>query len=267
MRLVAVAVAVLPAVLLAGVPALAATPDAATVAKRMKAALEPSRPSVRRLDISISAEGGDTTRYTAGQARKIRPDGSWILTVLLAPDGTRGIATMMQERPHEEDVLWLYLPAVRRVRKIVPAGRYEAFVHSDFTYADLGFVDARATYRLLPPAKRDGATLYILQETPRDRWQYARIVDHVAPDTWLPVRREFYDPSNTLWKIEELDDVTTIDGVPTATRIRMQDVQQGGSSEIAITGVRYDVDVPDALFDPQHLPDAVSSTAWAPPPH
>jgi outer membrane lipoprotein-sorting protein len=243
-------------------PAVAAPPDAATVARRMKAALEPARASVRRLDITISSENGESTRYTAAQARKQTPDGDAMLTVLLAPEATRGIAVVVRERPQQDDVLWVYLPAVRRVRKIVPAARYEAFVHSDFTYADLGFVSMRETYKLLPAEKVDGATRYVLQETPRDRWQYARIVDHVAPDTWLPLRREFYDPSNTLWKVEELADVTAVDGVPTPTRVRMQDVQQGGSSEIHVSAVRYDVDVPDTLFEPEHLPDAATSATW-----
>ncbi|HZP43194.1 MAG TPA: outer membrane lipoprotein-sorting protein [Candidatus Binatia bacterium] len=246
--------------------ARAAAPDAATVATRMQAALEPARSSARDLDIVVSAEQGESTHWRAGQARKIAGGARRVLTVLLAPAGVRGLAFLVEEQPEQTDVARLYLPGVRRVRTIVPALRSEPFLGSDFTYADLGFADRGAHYRLLGSEERDGVRVYRLEEVPRARWYYARVVDQVAADTWLPRRREYYDAANALWKVEELGDVTRVDGVPTPLRIRMEDVQQGSSSEIRTTNVRWDPDLPDALFDPARLPDAVASPVWNAPP-
>ena len=45
--------------------------------------------------------------------------------------------------------MWMYLPALDRVRQIVPVETYQRFFDTDFTYADLGFVSRRGQYRLL----------------------------------------------------------------------------------------------------------------------
>lgn len=141
----------------------------------------------------------------------------------------------------------------------MPANAYDAFVSSDFTYADLGYVDLNASYNELPSEHHDGKELYKLEETPEQRFYYARIVTLVDPETWLPVRREFFDPGTHLWKIETFDEVHTIDGVPTALHLRMEDVQAKSNSEITVSDVRFDIDVPDTLFDPSELREVASN--------
>ena len=258
-------IAVLALLVGIGASSWAATPDASSLAKQMKAALEPAGTSVRKLEITVSTESGESTRIDAAEARKITADGSRMLTVLLSPEPLRGIAVLVEERADEDAVRWVYAPSVRRVRKIVGAAKYQPFVESDFTYADLGFVDRSPTYKLLGTETRDGTVVYKLEEVPRETWHYSRIVDFIASDTSLPIRREFYDPANQLWKVEELRNVTTVDGVPTPLTLRMEDVQQHGSSEIKTTDVRYRVAVPDALFAAKSLPEAASSPLWTAP--
>jgi Outer membrane lipoprotein-sorting protein len=67
--------------------------------------------------------------------------------------------------------------------------------------------------------------------------------------------------AGTLWKTETFEEAS-IDGVPTPIRIQMKDLQGKSSTEIQMSNVRYDIDVPDALFDPVKLPTAASSPAW-----
>ena len=67
---------VVACVLLVAVPAVARPPDAQTILKRMKAALEPERPSIRTHRLAMRAADGSTTEWTARQARKRLPDGN-----------------------------------------------------------------------------------------------------------------------------------------------------------------------------------------------
>jgi hypothetical protein len=64
-----------------------------------------------------------------------------------------------------------------------------------------------------------------------------------------------------LWKTELFEE-ETIDGVPTPIRIQMQDLQGKSSTEMRVSDVRYDVEVPDALFDPMKPPTAATSPVW-----
>jgi hypothetical protein len=79
-----------------------------------------------------------------------------------------------------------------------------------------------------------------------------------------PLRRDYYDAANQLWKAELYRDTAVIDGVPIVLRIGMEDEQQDTSTELRVSPVRYDATIPDDLFDPQRLPQASQHPLWAP---
>ncbi len=101
---------------------------------------------------------------------------------------------------------------------------------------------------------------------PQETWYYARVVTWVAEDGGLPVKREFYDPANVLWKVERFEQVSAVDGVPTVHHRVMEDVQGKTRTEIDVSAVRYDVTLADALFQPDGLPNASADSLWTRPP-
>ncbi len=249
-------------VMLMGSRLLAEPPDVTTLIKQMKAALEPARPSTRKIVITVHSEGG-AVEWTAHQACKEFPDGKRVLTVILEPESVRGVALLVWERKDQPEAQWMYLPAVRRVRKLVPVSAFESFLNTDFTYYDLGFIglhDRGFTY--LGEETHAGVQAYKVQEAPRNPFYYSRVVTWIAADTFLPLQRDYYDPANALWKTERFEDRTVIDGVPTALRIVMENKQEGTSSELRVSNVRYDAKVPDDLFNPKDLPKAESHSLW-----
>jgi hypothetical protein len=256
---------VLAALLLAGTAAADAPPDARGVIEKMRAALEPPRASTRKVTIVLNAVAPQTEslQLVAGQARKKLADGRRILTVVLAPEDARGIGLLVAERQNEPDLQWTYIPAVRRVRALVPADTYQSFLNTDFTYADLGFVDEDATYKLLGNETRDGTPAVKIEAVPRDQWYYSRSVIWIASDSSLPIRKEFYDPAGLLWKVETWGHVVQIDGTPIPLQVRMEDVRQGGSTELRVSDVLWDRELPDALFEPRNLPQAPASPVWS----
>ena len=255
---------ILATLLLAAAPAIAASPDAGTLVQKMRDALEPPRASTRKVTIVLNAvaPATETVQWTAGQARKRLSDGRRILTVMLAPASERGIALLVQEQPKKADLQWFYLPAVRRTRTLVRADAYQAFLNTDFTYADLGFVTQDAVYKIVGNDTRDGIAATKVEGIPREQWYYSRFVIWIANDTSLPVREEFHDPSGSLWKVETWGQVTRIDGMPVPLDVRMEDVRGGGSTELRVSDVVWDRELPDDLFDPRKLRDVASSPVW-----
>jgi outer membrane lipoprotein-sorting protein len=160
--------------------------------------------------------------------------------------------------------MWIYLSALQTARGIVPVDVYGRFLGTDFTYSDLGFVSRHGTYRFLGEETHKGVHAYKVEEVPKEQWYYSRIVTWVSADSLLPLQRNYYDRAGRLWKTTVFDQVTVVDGVPTPLQIRMLDKQQNTSTEFQVSEVHYDVDVPDALFDPQRLAQAVTSSLWQP---
>jgi outer membrane lipoprotein-sorting protein len=257
-------VAVLALLALAAAPAAAAPPAPKDVVQKLKVALDPPRRSVRTLTFHVSTREA-TTQATVAEARKVVDGAERRLLVVLAPDGIRGTAYLVQEGGPRPDVQWVYLPAIRRVRTVVSPEAYTAFLNSDYTYADLGFVSARPTYRVLGEAVEGGTNCWKLESVPKETWYYARVVTWVAEDSGLPVKREFYDPANVLWKVERFEQVSKVDGVPTILHRVMEDVQGKTRTEIDVTNLRYDVALPDKLFQPDDLPEASADPIWTRP--
>ena len=114
-------------------------------------------------------------------------------------------------------------------------------------------------------ARDEGMADIKVQEIPRQPWYYLRIVTWVAADSFLPLERDYYAPSKRLWKIERFEEIKRIDGVPTPLWITMEDLRDGSSSTLEVSDVRYDTNVPDTLFDPGRLPEAVASPVWQEP--
>ncbi|NOT55512.1 MAG: outer membrane lipoprotein-sorting protein [Deltaproteobacteria bacterium] len=78
----------------------------------------------------------------------------------------------------------------------------------------------------------------------------------------LPLKREYYDPAGALWKVETFEKITVIDGIPTLLLVRMADVRAGFTSELRVSEVRYNTDLPDSLFDPTQLAGAADADVW-----
>ena len=248
--------------------AQAEPPNVANIVAQMKAVFEPARPSIRKVIISVSEDKGlNNTQWIAGEARKTLADGKRTLIVILAPESIRGSAFLIWERKEltdQQDMMWTYIPELRRVREIRGVDAYDHFLRTDFTFADLGFVSRHGTYRLLGEEAHDGAQAYKMEEVPKEQWYYSRVVTWVDTESLLPLERDLYDRAGRLWKRMLFDHVTPINGIPTPQRIRMVDVQQNGSTELLMSEVRYDVELPDELFNPKRLPQVIASPLWQP---
>jgi outer membrane lipoprotein-sorting protein len=255
-------VTVLIAGLLMSAPSRALAQDPVMdVVKKMKEVFEPVRPSTRTVDITMTA-GGETIHWVAREAMKQFPDGKRLVMVMLEPAEVQGNAYLIWEPKDKLSAVWTYMPVLHRVRALAGVDAYEHFLGTDFTYADLGFVRLHPQYRLLGEEDRGGKKTYKIEESvPQERAYYSRVIMWVSKDALLPVQRDYYDVAGTLWKTEVFEE-ETIDDVPTPIRMQMKDLQGKSTTELRVRDVRYDVEVPDALFDPVKLSTAASSPVW-----
>lgn len=250
-----IAVALSMVALIAGREAAAAEPSGSQVVQQMRAVLEPDKPSVRLMDLTVTG-GDENTTFKLVQARKQLPDGRRSLTVLLAPPAARGLAYLVEEKKGGAPVEYVYVPMVRRVRKFMGTENHSAFLDSDFTYADLGFLPTDTKDTLVGEEKVAGREVYKVESVPDaevKRWYYSKIATWIDKETLLPVQRDFYDPAGQVFKIETFGSVTRVDGIPTAMQITMDTVGAQSKSKLDVTDVTYGTGLPDDLFSPAKL--------------
>ena len=238
-------------------------PNAASIIKLMKQALEPERPSVRIFTLKVNNPEGLTTTWRLGQARAEANGSNWMLTVVLSPaPWGKGIALLDEDKPSAMAVRYVFFPGVRRVRTFTPLATWEPFFGSDFSYQDFSFVRPVAHERFEGTEIHYGKKCYKLEGTPTNNPYFSKVVMWVATDTALPVESEYYDVAGKLYKSEHYERVVTIQNVPIVTKIVMKDLQSGGSSEIDVINVKYGEEVPQNLFDPKNLPKAADDQFW-----
>ncbi len=109
--------------------------------------------------------------------------------------------------------------------------------------------------RLLRSVDDDGKPVYEIEFRPTDSWYYSRIVTQIDPDTMLPVKRNYFDRADRLWKVQTFTRMATVNDLPVPLYIEMRDVQQGSLTVIEYSNVVYAADLSDELFDPDNLRD------------
>ncbi len=241
---------------------LCSAADVKSIMKQVKAVIEPVRPSIQKIVITKTERGG-TQQIVLMQAFKKLADGTRRLIIVLEPADLKGVAALLSESGEKKaDSIWVYLPAINRVREILGVGQYDPFLGTTFTYADLGFVKLGGKYVLLGEEKCEGKSAYKVEEKRLPDDYYSRIVNWIAVDSKMPLKRDFYSAGSQLWKTELFKDITIIDGTPTPIRISMTLVDGRTSAEFKVVELNYDVNMPDEIFDPNRLSTVATHQVW-----
>jgi hypothetical protein len=238
---------------------MAADFDATTIINKMKEALEPEISCTRKVVFTLKDDHGQVTNtWVAREGRKKLPDGKRSLLIMLEPNGVKGVAFLVWERKDRTSVKWLYLPAMKRIVKMAPVMAYDSFQGTDFTYSDLGFINVRGTHKLLGVVDHLGSKAYKVETIPEAKWYYSRIITWISTKNFLPLERDDYDVTGTLWMTQLFEDVEVINNIPTPLQVRMLDVQSKTSREYRVSDICYGAPIPDEVFELKGLPNALN---------
>lgn len=243
------------AMLLLG-PATTAAPPPATLLDEMQEAIVPSTAQLSRVRVSVTKElePDASLSWDVLVARKRFADGPRTAISIMNPDAIQDAAVLTAPDDDGRGLgLWLYSPSERRARQLAPLEPDRHFLRTDFSYDDLGLTRRELTeLRLLGEAGIAGTETWKIDAVPADEgWYYSHITTWIAKDTKLPVRREYYDRAERLWKIVTFQ-TAMIEDVPTILGITLEDVQSRSVSEWRIEAISYrstDLDKADLSAD------------------
>ncbi len=151
----------------------------------------------------------------------------------------------------QEDNQWIYLPALRKVKRISSENKNDYFMGSDFTYDDLGGRDLDAdVHKLLRTEEVNGDLCYVVESTPKESgYMYGRTINWVVKDKWIGLKKEFYDPKGELLKTLSVTRYADIDGILTILETVMHNVQSNHRTIMAISDVQYNTGIEDIFSE------------------
>ncbi len=174
------------------------------------------------------------------------------LMVFQSPADVRGTSFMNWSYADagKSDDQWIYLPALKRVKRISSEGRGDYFMGSDFTYDDLGDRHPSAdTHTLTGTETVDGEQCWVVESVPKNPADlYSRTVTWVSREKSVGLKRDYYDRRGALLKTLRVSSVGLISGVWIITKTEMHNVQKGTSTRMEFSDVRINTGIADGSF-------------------
>ncbi len=150
----------------------------------------------------------------------------------------------------KSDDQWIYLPALKKVKRISSDSKSDYFMGSDFTYDDLGDRKLDAdTHKLLREESTNGQECYVVESVSIDEdYIYSKTITWINKANFVGVKKEFYDEDEELLKILTIKEVKEISGFWTITHSEMENVQKNHKTAIELDNIKINTGVPASKF-------------------
>nr|MCR5003484.1 outer membrane lipoprotein-sorting protein [Bacteroidales bacterium] len=167
-----------------------------------------------------------------------------------------GFLTWDYDQIGKDDDKWLYLPAMKKTRRISgSSSKTDYFMGTDFTYDDMGDRNVdEDEHTFLREEMRDGQKCWVVESKPKDtREIYSRKVMWIRQDCCITVYVEFYDKLDKLHRVLSVSDIKKVSGFWTSCQMVMKNVQTGHRTTILIKNPTYNEKVDKGMFTVSRL--------------
>jgi uncharacterized protein len=211
----------------------------------------------------VNAQGQERVRETTGQTKLLpgTPDNRRVI-VFDSPADIRGTKTLLIEHSSADDDIWIYLPAMKKVRRLVASNKKDSFVGTDFSYGDvIGHKVEDWDHRLVGEEKVGGVDCWVIESVPAtpqvaDTSGYSRRITWIDERSFVALRTDIFDLQGALLKRLVQEDVREVDPANhrwQPMRLVAENVQTNHKTIIELKNFKANVGISDAAFTPRAL--------------
>ena len=200
--------------------------------------------------------GDESVRSLSIKVLEQEADGDKSLVVFNEPADVNGTALLTFTHKQGDDDQWLYLPALKRVKRISSSNQSGPFMGSEFAYEDFTSQEVeKFDYTYLREDTVDGRPVHVFERDPlHPKSGYTRQVVWLDKEYQQPLKVEYYDRKNDLLKVFEASDYRQYqDHHWRAHRMDMENVQTGKSTTIVWDNFVFDQGLRERDFDRNSL--------------
>jgi outer membrane lipoprotein-sorting protein len=224
------------------------------------------------IDKSGSVRQRETLRQRITLGRK-SDDIAYKDLVMFTSPQVKGLATLTWTymNPKRQADTWLWVPSLKKIRKISQANADDSFLGSDFTNEDIltrRFEDE--TYKLIGEESFKGYTCefdkktyykdapcFVIEAKPkRSPWYYSKRILWVDKKTGGGIYEEMYDPLGRMFKtIFKNFVIYNVSGkeYPAQALLEVKDLRTGHRTVITNTDIKFDTGLSEDLFTERAL--------------
>ncbi len=209
------------------------------------------------LEMVLRNKSGDESRRALEiSTLEISGDGDKSLTVFDSPRDIKGTAFLSFTHALEPDDQWLYLPALKRVKRISSSNKSGPFLGSEYAFEDLtSFEVARYGYKYLRDETVEGIDCFVVEMYPKyEHSGYTRQIGWIDKARYIIIKGEYYDRKNELLKTQVFKDYKQyLDKYWRAHEQLMTNHQNGKSTLLLWKNYQFGVGLTDRDFDKNTL--------------
>lgn len=208
----------------------------------------------------VNPQGQKKERKVVRYTKTDKSDLNKIFIRFTSPRDVENTGLLTWEKKGGDDDQWLYLPATKKAKRIASSGKKNRFMGTDFSFEDLRPEPLDAyEYKLLGTESCDGKSCSVVEAVPKTEREkqdsgYSKRKFWVLQDNHFSVKREFYDQTGTLEKIERSTDLKSLGGTLwRANSIEMEDVKKRTKTILTVEQRKINQGLTDDVFTEREL--------------
>jgi len=209
--------------------------------------------------LTITEKGGSTRSRTISMITKSYADGlEKRIIKFIEPADVRGTSMLVVDNKNSADEMWIYLPALKKTRRIVTSEKGKSFMSSEFSNADMTS-PAISDFTHKHLEKSGTNNQWIIESTPvnenkADEYGYSKKISYISIDKSQVQKMEFYNFDNELFKVIEIKSIYPLpDGKYLVKDMLANNLTTNRRSEILFSNINEGVKIDDSNFTIQNL--------------
>jgi hypothetical protein len=214
--------------------------------------------------MTVIEKNGTTRNNKLSMATKLYDGGKTEKRIyrFLEPADVKGTGVLVFDYEAKADDLWIFMPALRKTRRIVSSDRGKAFMGSEFSFADLTIPDLSSySAALVKEESAGGEACYVIDVTPKDaavgkEEGYSKKTYWVSKSTFSVRKGVFYDLAGAKLKELNTSDIKLLDAAKKrhrAMKMEMSNAQNGRKSIFQTEQVAFTPNTKDEYFTTPYL--------------
>jgi hypothetical protein len=204
------------------------------------------------LMILKNKHGQESARKLRIRTMEVEGDGDKSLTIFNTPRDVSGTAFLTFTHKAGDDDQWLYLPALKRVKRISTRNKSGSFMGSEFAYEDFSSQEVeKYTYKWIREEALDGKECFVIEKYPVDKKNsgYTRQVVWIDKNEYREWKVDYYDRKDSLLKTLLIKGYNKyLDRYWRADEMNMANHQNGKSTKLVWSNYTFRVGLKDSDF-------------------
>jgi hypothetical protein len=202
----------------------------------------------------VDRQGREQVRQFTILRRDVTEGGDQQFLVLFSyPADVRKTVFMVHKHVEgADDDRWLYLPDLDLVKRIAAGDKRTSFAGSHFLYEDVSGRELDEDEHTLVEITD---THYVVRNLPKNPGsvEFAEYTVWIDKGNMMPVRTEYKGANGEVFRRVEALEIQEIDGHPTATKMKVSDLQREAHTINEMRFIRYDIGLPEEIFSERSL--------------